>query len=95
MSTEPSKRHTAPFTRQIGDGQRWWHEPMMWLVVGGPVAVVLASFTTLALALLHPDPVVTYGAPTPRMGQAAPAALQPAVNARNHAATGGLRHERP
>jgi hypothetical protein len=41
----------------------WWRTPMMWLVIGGPAAVVVASFATLALAILNPDPVIT-AAPT-------------------------------
>ena len=32
----------------------WWRFPMVWLVIGGPAVVVLASFATLALALLTP-----------------------------------------
>ncbi len=58
----------------------WWHERFMWIVVGGPLLVVLASFVTLALAILNPDPVITT---TAKPGQ--PDA--PAIQARNHAAT--------
>lgn len=58
----------------------WWRVPMVWLVVGGPLAVVVASFATLAIAISHPDPVL---AP-----QAADRASElPAVQARNHAAS--------
>jgi hypothetical protein len=53
---------------------------MVWLVVGGPLVVVLASFVTLGIALTQPDPVLT---PPP----AATAADKPAIQARNHAAT--------
>jgi len=28
-------------------GQAWWHYGHMWLVVGGPLVVVIASFITL------------------------------------------------
>jgi hypothetical protein len=60
------------------DGSRpWWRERTMWLVVGGPSAVVLACMVTLALALLNPDPVLDTSAEAP------------ALKARNHAATGG------
>jgi len=51
----------------------------MWMVVGGPLAVVVAGFVTLALAILNPDPVITT---TAKSGQ--PDA--PAVQARNHSA---------
>lgn len=57
----------------------WWCHGMVWLVIGGPLAVVLASLATLAIALAYPDPVLQVRAPA--------AAQQPAVQARNHAAT--------
>ncbi|MDC8770905.1 hypothetical protein [Roseateles albus] len=59
----------------------WWREPVMWWVVGGPSLVVVASFITLGLALRYPDPVL--------QEQASAKAMQPAKEARNHAATGG------
>ncbi|RZS46731.1 hypothetical protein [Sphaerotilus mobilis] len=72
-------------------GRVWWREPMMWLVLGGPAAVIVAGFATLAIAIANPDPVLD----TRQTGQAADAdgashaGHQPAVQARNHAATGG------
>ena len=79
-------------------GAAWWRFPMVWLVIGGPLAVVVASFVTLGLALSHPDPVLTLvPASTADLrsmdaaGKPArpdPATL-PALQARNHAATGG------
>lgn len=60
--------------------QPWWRERFMWMVVGGPLAVVVAAFVTLALAIMNPDPVIT------TQGQVG-AADVPAVQARNHAAT--------
>lgn len=76
----------------------WWREPVMWLVVGGPAVVVVASFITLTLAVKHPDPVLTGGAEDASSGSQAadfrtggtPSnAHVPALQARNHAATGG------
>lgn len=58
----------------------WWRVPTMWFVIGGPLAVVVASFATLSLAILNPDPVYT-AAP------AKTAAEVPAMQGRNHAAT--------
>lgn len=58
----------------------WWRLPIVWMVLGGPAAVVVASFATLALAIRHPDPVLT--APAATSG-----AQMPAIQARNHAAT--------
>lgn len=74
-----------------GPTSPWWRHAMVWLVVGGPAIVVVASFVTLALALRHPDPALRT---TMASAQHAPAedasdATQPAMVARNHAATGG------
>jgi len=80
----------------------WWRERIMWLVVGGPSVVVVASFATLALALIYPDPVLddharaaadnaaeqVQGGPQSGTNAGNPAHL-PAMKARNHAATGG------
>lgn len=65
----------------------WWREYMVWLVIGGPSVVVVASFVTLALAITHPDPVIEV---VPAQASAgSDTALTPAMKARNHAATGG------
>jgi uncharacterized protein len=55
-----------------------WKEPMVWLVLAGPLAVVIAGFVTLWIAF--------DGADEPLKTQAVPASGQPAVAARNHAA---------
>jgi hypothetical protein len=49
---------------------------MVWLVLAGPAAVVVASLATAAIAIHGADPVIK-----------ADAARAPAVQARNHAAT--------
>lgn len=58
----------------------WWRLPIVWMVIGGPSVVVVASFVTLALAILNPDPVL-------QAPQQASGAMTPAMQARNHAAT--------
>ena len=58
----------------------WWRHGMVWLVVGGPLVVVVASVATLLIAVAYPDPVLPVRGP-----QAS--AQQPAVQARNHVAT--------
>jgi hypothetical protein len=70
MPTEPNLELTTP----------WWRLPIVWMVIGGPAAVVVASFATLALAILNPDPVLV----SPQSGSGA---KTPAMQARNHAAT--------
>jgi uncharacterized protein len=62
------------------DSPPWWRLPIVWMVIGGPAVVVVAAFATLAIALTHPDPVIP-------ASTAAGASEQPAVQARNHAAT--------
>jgi hypothetical protein len=75
--------NTPSPTKATAERKRaWWREPVMWLVVGGPSVVVVASFATLGLALHYPDPVL-------QEQQTAAKAMQPAKEARNHAATGG------
>jgi len=67
-----------------GKNQPWWRVGMMWLVIGGPLVVVVASFATLTLAILNPDPVLV-------ADPASSASERPAVEMRNHAATAGVR----
>jgi len=68
---------------------------MVWLVAGGPAAVVIASFFTLALAIRHPDPPLDLRVAAHQAADdVEPADLRakegdvPAMVARNHAATG-------
>lgn len=63
-------------------GRPWWREPMVWLVIAGPVAVVVAGVITAAIAVRGADPVLPTGMQTAR-----PDGMTPAVQARNHAAT--------
>jgi hypothetical protein len=57
------------------DNSPWWRHGMVWLVISGPAAVVVAGFATLAIAIAYPDPVLSTNSATP------------AVQARNHAAS--------
>ena len=38
--------------------QPWWRFGHVWLVIAGPVIVVIAGFVTLWLAISRPGPVV-------------------------------------
>lgn len=67
----------------------WWRERIMWLVVGGPLTVVVAGFATLAIALKFPDPVLDTSRSAASSADDGAQAMQPAIKARNHAATGG------
>jgi uncharacterized protein len=71
----------------------WWTFGHVWLVIAGPAVVVVAGFFTLFLALRWPDPVVDEdyyrkGIDINKSLEANSASLVPAVQARNHAATG-------
>ena len=65
-------------------GQPWWRFGMVWLVLAGPAAVIVAGFVTLWLALNTTDTVLpTHDAREGHQGQA----QAPAVQARNHSLT--------
>ena len=74
----------------------WWKFGHVWLVISGPAIVVVASFITLYLAISRPDPVID--ADTRRLAalrnERSQADLMPAVQGRNHAATGVVPGER-
>lgn len=59
----------------------WWRVGMMWMVVGGPLAVVVAGVATAVIAARGADPVLT---PAERGAFAE----RPALAGRNHAGTG-------
>jgi hypothetical protein len=72
-------------------GLPWWRYGHVWLVISGPLVVVIAGFVTLAIALAIPDPIVSdedYRQSTELRQQNQPSGLTPAMQARNHAATG-------
>lgn len=71
----------------------WWHFPHVWLVVAGPAVVVVASFVTFYLAARSADPVLSTAseAQASQASNAEPGiSMAPAMQARNHAATGVL-----
>jgi len=86
--------HSEPTTAPIA----WWRVPDMWLVVGGPLVVVVAATVTAVIAIRGADPVLNKAdyerdlkAATQHLqGQAKTDAmikLTPAAQARNHAAS--------
>lgn len=89
--------------RRTNDSQEkskaWWHYGHAWLVFGGPAIVVVASLITVYIAVSGRDNLVDEdyyqsGININEKLNAAPKtaeernALEPAVTARNHAATG-------
>ena len=83
----------------------WWKFWHVWLVISGPVVVVIAGLVTFYIAWRMPDPLVTedyyrQGAEINKTLDATSASnLVPAVQARNHAAApvtpGGKSVSRP
>lgn len=57
-----------------------WREPMVWLVWGGPAAVVVAGVITVVIAVQGADPEVS-------KIESSQASTMPAIQARNHVAT--------
>lgn len=60
------------------DNPPWYRLPIVWMVIGGPALVVVASLITVGVAVKNVDPVLdTATAPTQKEA--------PASKARNHA----------
>lgn len=68
----------------------WWRVGMVWLVLGGPAVVVVASVITAVVAYRGADEVLV-DPPSARHAPVAPTADTPALAARNHAATAAGR----
>ena len=60
---------------------------MVWLVIAGPLAVVVASFITLAIAWTNIDPVISDAGAADAHQRVPSGSAAPAQLARNHAAT--------
>jgi hypothetical protein len=90
LTISPIESHTmkpqqrVPALQPEATATPWWRFGMVWLVVGGPLAVVVASLVTAAIAVSGAEEVLTRPAPNLNAGDAH---LLPAVQARNHAAT--------
>ncbi len=90
---QPSGPPSPPSSSTPSSTPPWWKFGHVWLVISGPAIVVVASFITLYLAVTRPDPVVDVdyyrkGLELNRTLADNPTSLAPAVQARNHAATG-------
>lgn len=74
--------------------QTWWKNGYVWMVLGGPLAVVVASIATFFIAAHNPDPVIDTNVKAAEMVKngVTPSedAMVPALIGRNNAATGGV-----
>lgn len=75
------------------DSRPWWKFGFVWMVVGGPAAVVVAGVLTFWIAATHPDPVIDpdyyrHGSEINKaLAEKPDLRLAPALTGRNHAAT--------
>ncbi len=81
-------------TQSMNQKPKWWKSGYAWFVFAGPALVVIASLTTVYIAVNGQDPVLAHedsaGSPTEKSLTADQKhALEPSMSARNHAATGG------
>ena len=59
----------------------WWRYGMVWMVIAGPLMVVIASMVSAVVAIRGADPVVASSSDQDTQ--------RPAIQGRNHAATAG------
>jgi len=72
--------------------QPWWKHGFVWMILGGPAAVIVAGIATLVIAVRTPDPVIEAdyyrrGMEINKTLAAQDKANLPALQGRNHAAT--------
>lgn len=73
---------TTPSVPSAADQNRpWWRYPIVWMVISGPAAVVVAAIFTAWIAVENVDPVLDTS-----VNQVADPSEAPAIKARNHAA---------
>lgn len=77
---------------EVLDTKPWWSYGYVWLIIAGPLLVVIAGFITLYLAITRPDAVIDdyyrKGMEINKTLNAQRDSMAPAVQARNNAATG-------
>jgi uncharacterized protein len=79
----PARR--APRADRSAAEAPWWRHAMVWLVIAGPLAALLAGSVTLWIAWVNADTVVV--APVSGTVHVPNRAADPAQAARNHVAT--------
>ncbi|MDO9283412.1 MAG: nitrogen fixation protein FixH [Aquabacterium sp.] len=79
-------RLAQPLAGTASPASPWWRVGMVWLVLGGPAVVVVASIATAVVAYVGADEVLV-NTPSARHAPVQPTGVTPALIARNHAAT--------
>ena len=79
----------------VNESQVWWKNGFVWLIIAGPALVVVAGLITFYLAISRPNEIVNDDSyqPSRQSDQSIEARRKesgsaPAMQARNHAATG-------
>lgn len=91
MNTLTSPAHddkAASADTRPGAGAPWWKFPIVWLVVGGPLIVVVASLNMVVVAVRNVDPVLESYNSTSSTSKPNEA---PAVQGRNRAAENAMK----
>jgi uncharacterized protein len=78
------RRPDSSVTHEDSPNLPWWRVGMVWFALAGPAAVVVAGLVTAAIAVHGADPVL-------RVESSTAVAETPAIQVRNHAATGGRK----
>lgn len=71
---------SASRPQEAAPDKPWWRYPIVWLVIGGPAAVVVAGISTAVIAIKGADEVIVTQ-PDAKFSD------RPAIQGRNHAAT--------
>lgn len=86
-TNEVNEAKAASTDTRPGAGAPWWKFPIVWLVVGGPLIVVVASLNMVAIAVRNVDPVLeSYNSASSSKPNEAPA-----VQGRNRAAENAMQ----
>ncbi len=80
----------SPSSPSPNPSRPWWAFGHVWLLIAGPAIVVVAGLFTYYLAVRSPDPVLPTQVQGHSAGQPTGITQAPAVQGRNHAATGTL-----
>jgi hypothetical protein len=80
-------------TMDNNDAKPWWRYGFVWLIISGPLLVIVACIITIYLAITRPDPVIdddyyVHGMEINKTLNEQHDGLAPALQGRNHAATG-------
>lgn len=65
----------------------WWRVGMVWVVIGGPLVVVVAAIVTAVIAIRGADPVLDTSVRAADARGSSSSSNLPAIQGRNHAAT--------